>query len=62
MMYGWMWSNLPGPTPVRILITVLLAFLVVAVLYLWVFPVVDEKLQIDDSQISSAGVNRTHLH
>ena len=54
-MYGWMWSHLPGPTPIRLLITFLFAFLLVAVLFLWVFPAIDEMLLIDDSEISSSG-------
>ena len=53
-MYGWMWSRLPGPVPVRVLITFLFALLLIAVLFLWVFPVIDEMLLIDDSEVSSS--------
>jgi hypothetical protein len=54
-MYGWMWSNLPGPVPVRVLLSLLIAALVIVVLFMWVFPAVDELLLIDDSEVSSYG-------
>lgn len=37
-MYGWIWRHLPGPTPVRVGVALLLAALVVAVLFTVVFP------------------------
>jgi len=37
-MYGWIWRHLPGPTWVRVVTTVALAAVVVAVLFSWVFP------------------------
>jgi hypothetical protein len=37
-MYGFVWRHLPGPTFVRILLAVVLVLVVVAVLFLWVFP------------------------
>lgn len=55
-MYGRMWDRIPGPLPVRILITVLVAFVVLVVLFLWVFPALDARLSIDDSDVSSLGV------
>lgn len=58
-MYGWMWGHLPGPVPVRLLITLLLAFLIVGVLFVWVYPAIDEMLSIDDSEISTSGLSRT---
>lgn len=54
-MYGWLWNVLPGPTPVRILLLVLLFALLVVVLFLWVFPIVDAMLPIDESEIETAG-------
>ena len=39
-MYGWIWRHLPGPTPVRWLCACLVAVVVVAVLFQWVFPAV----------------------
>ena len=38
-MYGFIWRHLPGPTIVRILLALVLLVAAVAVLFLWVFPV-----------------------
>jgi len=40
-MYGWMWRRLPGPLPVRLLLVLALAAVVVAVCFGWLFPIVD---------------------
>jgi hypothetical protein len=37
-MYAFVWRHLPGPLPIRILLTLVLIAAVVAVLFLWVFP------------------------
>lgn len=37
-MYAWIWRHLPGPTPVRAALALLLAAVVVAVLFGVVFP------------------------
>ena len=44
-MYGWLWRHLPGPAPVRALIALALFIGVVAVLFLWVFPWLEPRLQ-----------------
>ena len=38
-MYGFIWRHLPGPTVVRILLALVLLVAAVAVLFLWVVPV-----------------------
>ena len=43
-MYGWIWRALPGPTPVKLLGSVVLLAAVVAVLFFVVFPVVEPHL------------------
>lgn len=43
-MYGWLWRHLPGPWPVRVLLCVLLAAVVVVVLFTTVFPALEEAL------------------
>ncbi|MBX6389539.1 MAG: hypothetical protein IRZ08_11170 [Frankia sp.] len=43
-MYGWIYRHLPGPTPVRALLAVLLALAVVALLLFVVFPAVEPHL------------------
>lgn len=55
-MYGWFWGHLPGPTPVRILLSVVIIAVLVVVLFLVVFPVIDEMLPIDESEIETAGL------
>lgn len=43
-MYGALWRVLPGPWWLRVLILAVLAVALVAVLFTWVFPVVDELI------------------
>ncbi|MCH9816467.1 MAG: hypothetical protein K0U64_08445 [Actinomycetia bacterium] len=56
-MYAWLWDTLPGPTPVRFLLLAVLALLILALLFLVVFPAVDSWLPIDESEISSASAH-----
>lgn len=37
-MYAWIWRHLPGPTPVRLLVALLLVAAAVALLLTVVFP------------------------
>ena len=37
---GWLWRVLPGPSIVRVLQLIVLAGLVIAVLFVWVFPAI----------------------
>lgn len=39
-MYGWLWRNLPGPVPARLVQVVVLAAAVVVVCFGWLFPAV----------------------
>jgi hypothetical protein len=50
-MYAWLWRTLPGPFPVRLIITVTLAAAVVALLFSVVFPWVESRLPLDDVTI-----------
>jgi hypothetical protein len=43
-MYGWIWRHLPGSLSLRVLQSVLLAALVVALLLFVVFPVIEPRL------------------
>jgi hypothetical protein len=47
-LYGWIWRHLPGPAPVKLLIAVVLMFVVVAALFLWVFPWAEAHLPFTD--------------
>jgi len=57
-MYAWVWRQIPGPWPVRLLIAVVTFALVVVVLFLWVFPWLEPRLPfvdvtVDDSSSAS---------
>ena len=40
-MYSWLWRHLPGPTAVRVLVSMVLAAGAVAALFTWVFPAIE---------------------
>jgi hypothetical protein len=50
-VYAWLWRHLPGPLPVRMLAALLLVLAVVAVCYLWLFPVVAPYMPFNDSTV-----------
>lgn len=50
-MYGWLWQHLPGPTPVRAAVAVLLALAAVAALFLWVFPQIAPLVPFNDNTV-----------
>jgi hypothetical protein len=37
-VYSWIWRHLPGPTPVRVILALLLAAAVVVACFIWVYP------------------------
>lgn len=43
-MYSWIWRTLPGRTPVKIATSLVLVLVVVALLFLVVFPIVEVHL------------------
>lgn len=45
-MYGWIWRTLPGPWPVRLLLVLILLAGVLAALFYWVFPWVEDTFDI----------------
>ena len=47
-MYVWIWRHLPGPLVARALQSLVLVGLVVAALFVWVFPAVEERLPYQD--------------
>jgi len=54
IVYGWLWRHLPGPTALRALLLTLLAVGVVAVCFLWVFPVVAPHLPFEQITVEEA--------
>lgn len=53
-MYGYLWRILPGPTPVKALLALLLFLLVVVVLFEWVFPWLTPLLPFNDVTVGTA--------
>lgn len=51
-MYGWIWRHLPGSTPVRIVLAIVLAIAVVALLFLVIFPWVAPRVPFDQVTVS----------
>lgn len=47
-MYAWIWRHLPGPWPVRLAISLIVAAAIVWALFIWVFPWVEETFNIND--------------
>ena len=52
-MYGWIWRKLPFGLPGKLIGSVLLVAATVAVLWFWVFPVVDSLLPTNDVQVTN---------
>jgi hypothetical protein len=50
-MYGFIWRHLPGPLVVRILLALVLVAAVVAVLFVWVFPVVAPHMPFNNGTV-----------
>ena len=53
-MYGWIWRHLPGPTPIRAILSMALVAAVVTALFLWVFPWLEPRLPFTDVTVDSA--------
>lgn len=53
-MYGWLWNHLPGPTPVRALLALLLASALVIMLFGWVFPWLEPRLPFTDVTVDTS--------
>jgi hypothetical protein len=57
MLYAAIWRALPGPFLVRVLLAAALVLLVVAVLFVWVFPRIAPLMPFNDITVDpSAGV------
>lgn len=50
-MYAALWRRLPGPWPLRTVLALLLALLVVAACFTWVFPWVAAHLPVNDPTV-----------
>ena len=52
-MYASLWRALPGPWPVKALLSAILAVIVVAVCFLWLFPAVAPFMPFNDNTIQA---------
>lgn len=43
-LYGWIWRNLPGPVPVKVVGALVLVVVVLALLFFVVFPWAEPRL------------------
>ncbi len=57
MIYGAIWRALPGPTALKVLQALLLVALVVAVLFLWVFPRVAPYMPFNDNTVDAGSTH-----
>jgi len=51
MLYAALWRALPGPTPVRVLLALLLVVAVVAFCFLWLFPRIAPMMPFNDNTV-----------
>jgi hypothetical protein len=56
MVYAAIWRALPGPLVVRILLATVLALLVVAACFLWLFPRVAPLMPFNDNTVDPTAV------
>jgi hypothetical protein len=52
-MYAWVWRHTPGPAWLRVLLLLVAFVLIVAVLFLWVFPWVEPRLPFTDVTVDT---------
>jgi hypothetical protein len=52
-MYGALWRLLPGPWPVKLLLSLLLFVAVVAVCFLWLFPAIAPYMPFNGNSVQS---------
>lgn len=50
-MYGWIWHSLPGPTALRVVLSLLLLVAVVVACFLWVFPAAAPYMPFNDNTV-----------
>jgi hypothetical protein len=53
-VYGWIWRHLPGPTPVRLLISLVAVAGIVLLLFTVVFPWLEPLLPFTDVTVDDA--------
>lgn len=59
MLYAALWRALPGPFVVRVLLATVLALLLVAVCFLWLFPHIAPLMPFNDNTVDPTAL-RAH--
>ena len=52
-MYGPLWRLLPGPWPVKVLLSLVLVVAVVAVCFLWLFPAIAQYMPFNGNSVQT---------
>jgi hypothetical protein len=52
-MYGLLWRLLPGPWPVKVLLSLVLVAGVVAVCFLWLFPAISQYMPFNGNSVQT---------
>jgi hypothetical protein len=52
-MYGPLWRLLPGPWPVKVLLSLVLVVAVVAVCFLWLFPAIATYMPFNGNSVQT---------
>ena len=60
-MYGALWRVLPGPWPVKVLLSVVLVVAVIAVCFLWLFPAIAPYMPFNGNSVQSGMPFLTHV-
>jgi hypothetical protein len=60
-MYGSLWRLLPGPWPVKALLSLVLFVAVVAVCFLWLFPAISQYMPFNGNSVTSGLPFPTHV-
>jgi hypothetical protein len=52
-MYGPLWRWLPGPWPVKVLLSIVLVLVVVVLCFLWLFPAIAPYMPFNGNSVKS---------
>ena len=58
MIYAALWRVLPGPAPIKVLLCLVLAFVVVAFCFVWLFPRIAPLMPFNDNTVTPSGAAR----
>lgn len=55
MIYAALWRVLPGPLPVKILLSLVLMLAIVAFCFMWLFPRIAPLMPFNDNTVTPSG-------